>query len=75
MLGHRGCRLGMLNPEIYEMQARAIFNAVVVLTEKGIPVKPEIMIPLVGHVNELKRMRQLVIDIAEKVKEENRNWL
>ena len=54
MLGNRGCRLGMLNPEIYEMQAKAIFNAVVKLIEKGISVKPEIMIPLVGHVNELK---------------------
>jgi pyruvate, orthophosphate dikinase len=71
MLGSRGCRLGMLNPEIYEMQASAIFNAVVTLMKKGIQVKPEIMIPLVGHVNELKRMRQLVIDIADKVKEEN----
>jgi pyruvate, orthophosphate dikinase len=71
MLGHRGCRLGLVYPEIYEMQARAIFNAVITLTEKGITVKPEIMIPLVGHVNELKIMRQLVIDIADKVKEEN----
>jgi pyruvate,orthophosphate dikinase len=71
MLGHRGCRLGVVYPEIYEMQARAIFNAVITLTEKGMTVKPEIMIPLVGHVNELKIMRQLVIDIADKVKEEN----
>ncbi len=71
MLGSRGCRLGMLNPEIYEMQASAIFNAVVTLMKKELQVKPEIMIPLVGHVNELKRMRQLVIDIADKVKEEN----
>jgi pyruvate, orthophosphate dikinase len=71
MLGHRGCRLGLVYPEIYEMQARAIFNAVITLTEKGIIVKPEIMIPLVGHVNELKIMRELVIDIADKVKEEN----
>lgn len=70
MLGLRGCRLGLVFPEIYEMQAKAIFNAVVTLTEKGIPVNPEIMIPLVGHVNELSRMRQLVVDVAEKVKEE-----
>ena len=56
------------------MQARAIFNAVITLTEKGITVKPEIMIPLVGHVNELKIMRELVIDIADKVKEETWNW-
>ncbi|HEY4548737.1 MAG TPA: pyruvate, phosphate dikinase [Bacillus sp. (in: firmicutes)] len=70
MLGSRGCRLGLLNPEIYEMQAKAIFNAVVKLIEKGISVKPEIMIPLVGHVNELTIMRKLVIDIADQIKAE-----
>ncbi|AWI11340.1 pyruvate, phosphate dikinase [Caldibacillus thermoamylovorans] len=67
MLGHRGCRLGIIYPEIYEMQVRAIINAAVKVTEKGIPVKPEIMIPLVGHVNELKRLRQLVEETAEQV--------
>lgn len=67
MLGHRGCRLGIIYPEIYEMQVRAIINAAVKVTEKGILVKPEIMIPLVGHVNELKRMRQLVEETAEQV--------
>lgn len=67
MLGNRGCRLGIIYPEIYEMQVRAIINAAVKVTEKGIPVKPEIMIPLVGHVNELKRMRQLVEETAEQV--------
>ncbi|XJZ25747.1 pyruvate, phosphate dikinase [Bacillota bacterium Lsc_1132] len=70
MLGHRGCRLGMIYPEIYEMQAKAIFYAAAKLAEKGILVKPEIMIPLVGHVNELKKMRQLVIDSGNQVKEE-----
>lgn len=70
MLGHRGCRLGMIYPEIYEMQAKAIFYAVVKLAEKGIEAKPEIMIPLVGHVNELKEMRQLVVNSANLVKEE-----
>lgn len=70
MLGHRGCRLGMIHPEIYEMQAKAIFYAAARVEEKGIQVKPEIMIPLVGHVNELKKMRQLVIDSAVQVKEE-----
>ncbi len=70
MLGHRGCRLGMVNPEIYEMQAKAIFYAVAKLAEKGTIVKPEVMIPLVGHVNELKVMRQLVIDAAVQVQEE-----
>ena len=70
MLGHRGCRLGVIFPEIYEMQAKAIFNAVITVTEKGIAVNPEIMIPLVGHANELKMLRQLVVDTAEKIKEE-----
>ncbi|TDL76664.1 pyruvate, phosphate dikinase [Rhodococcus qingshengii] len=70
MLGHRGCRLGMVYPEIYEMQAKAIFYAAAKLADKGMEVQPEIMIPLVGHVNELKQMRQLVIDAAIKVQEE-----
>jgi pyruvate, orthophosphate dikinase len=70
MLGHRGCRLGMIHPEIYEMQARAIFYAVAKLADKGIEVQPEIMIPLVGHVNELKEMRELVNTAAHSIKEE-----
>ncbi|HAQ08052.1 MAG TPA: pyruvate, phosphate dikinase [Bacillus bacterium] len=70
MLGHRGCRLGMIHPEIYEMQARAIFYAVTKLADKGIDVQPEIMIPLVGHVNELKEMRELVNAAAQSIKEE-----
>ncbi|WP_160726158.1 pyruvate, phosphate dikinase [Bacillus sp. USDA818B3_A] len=70
MLGHRGCRLGMIFPEIYEMQAKAIFYAAAKLAEKGMEVQPEIMIPLVGHVNELKEMRRLVIDSALLVQQE-----
>ena len=70
MLGLRGCRLGIVLPEIYEMQVRAIFNAVVAVLDKGIPVRPEIMIPLVGHVNELKRLRRLVVDTAETIQSE-----
>lgn len=70
MLGLRGCRLGLIYPEIYEMQARAIFNAAANLLEKGVAVKPEIMIPLVGHVHELRVMRRLVVETAEKVMEE-----
>ncbi|WP_409270274.1 pyruvate, phosphate dikinase [Neobacillus sp. SCS-31] len=71
MLGHRGCRLGMINPEIYMMQAKAIFYAAAAVAEKGITVKPEIMIPLVGHVHELREMRQLVIEAASQIKEES----
>ncbi|WP_079527817.1 pyruvate, phosphate dikinase [Halobacillus hunanensis] len=70
MLGHRGCRLGMIYPEIYAMQARAIFYAISKVAEKGIHVNPEIMIPLVGHVNELKEMRQLVMNTGERIQEE-----
>ncbi|MBO1511421.1 pyruvate, phosphate dikinase [Metabacillus bambusae] len=70
MLGHRGCRLGMIFPEIYMMQAKAIFYAIANVMEKGMVVKPEIMIPLVGHVNELKEMRQLVINAKLQVEEE-----
>ena len=54
MLGFRGCRLGMAFPEITEMQARAIFEAACDAAKKGIKVKPEIMIPLVGDLNEFK---------------------
>lgn len=60
MLGQRGCRLGILFPEIYEMQARAIFQAVMTLRKEGIETSPDIMIPLVGHASELKRLRELV---------------
>jgi pyruvate,orthophosphate dikinase len=70
MLGLRGCRLGMVHPEIYEMQAKAIFYAIAEVTKKGLEVKPEIMIPLVGHVNELREMRQLVVDAGAQVQEE-----
>lgn len=70
MLGLRGCRLGLMYPEIYEMQAKAIFYAIAELAERKIKVKPEIMIPLVGHVQELREMRQLVILACEEVAKE-----
>ncbi len=70
MLGLRGCRLGIIHPEIYEMQVKAIFYATLTLMKKGVDVKPEIMIPLVGHVNELKEMRQLVEKVAMQIQEE-----
>ncbi|OEF96367.1 pyruvate, phosphate dikinase [Desulfuribacillus alkaliarsenatis] len=70
MLGHRGCRLGVVYPEIYEMQAKAIFMAAANLAKAGIKVIPEVMIPLVGHVNELALMRKLVVDTAKDVLEE-----
>ena len=67
MLGHRGCRLGISYPEITEMQARAIFEAACELTREGEKVRPEIMIPLVGHVAELANQREIVIRIADEV--------
>jgi pyruvate,orthophosphate dikinase len=57
MLGHRGCRLGITFPEIYRMQVRAIAEAARQVAESGVKVQPEVMIPLVAHVEELKRLR------------------
>jgi len=70
MLGHRGCRLTITYPEIAEMQARAIIEAACELKERGKDVRPEIMIPLVGHVNELKVSKEKVVAVAEKVMDE-----
>ncbi|MDW7729160.1 MAG: pyruvate, phosphate dikinase [Bacillota bacterium] len=68
MLGHRGCRLGLVYPEIYKMQVRAIFLALFKLLDEGMPeekLQPEIMIPLVGHREEMARMKKLVEITAE----------
>ncbi len=67
MLGHRGCRLGITFPEIYEMQVYAIMEAACEVTKEGIKAIPEIMIPLVGHYNELKILREITENICEKV--------
>ena len=67
MLGHRGCRLGLVYPEITEMQARAIIEAACQVTREGVTVLPEIMIPLVATVEELKRQRKIVVDTAKQV--------
>jgi pyruvate,orthophosphate dikinase len=67
MLGHRGCRLGITYPEIYEMQVQAIMEAACELSKQKVKVIPEIMIPLVAHVNELKMMREVAIKVAEEV--------
>ncbi len=72
MLGFRGCRLGIIYPEITEMQARAIFEAAVNVQKRGIKVKPEIMIPLVGHVKELKLQEEIVRRVAKEVIAENK---
>lgn len=67
MLGQRGCRLGIVFPEIYEMQIEALFRAASDCMDRGIRVLPEIMIPLVGHVSELKVLRELVDQVADRV--------
>jgi len=67
MLGHRGCRLGVTYPEIYEMQVRAIMEAACEASSQGVKVEPEIMIPLVGHVNELKILRDMTVEVAEEI--------
>jgi len=71
MLGHRGCRLGITYPEIYEMQVVAIMEAACELAkEEKFQIIPEIMIPLVGHVNELAMMREVTTRVCERVMEE-----
>jgi pyruvate,orthophosphate dikinase len=67
MLGHRGCRLGITYPEIYEMQAQAIFEAACDVAREGIAVLPEVMIPLIGTTRELEITREMVERIAKKV--------
>ena len=66
MLGHRGCRLGITFPEIYEMQVRAIIRAAVKVAAEGVPVKPEIMIPLVGSGQEMAFTKSLATRVAEE---------
>ena len=70
MLGHRGCRLGVTYPEIYEMQVRAIFEAACELTKKGFKIVPEVMIPLIGAVEEFAMLKKSAVAVAEKVMSE-----
>jgi pyruvate,orthophosphate dikinase len=70
MLGFRGCRLGVVFPEITEMQSRAIIEAAVNVSKRGIRVKPEIMIPLVGTVNEFSLQEEIVREAAREVMKE-----
>jgi len=70
MLGHRGCRLAVTYPEIAEMQTRAIIEAAINVKNEGIDVVPEIMVPLVGELKELKYIKDIIVKTAEKVMEE-----
>jgi pyruvate, orthophosphate dikinase len=67
MLGHRGCRLGIVYPEVTAMQARAIFEAACQVKKSGVNVKPEVMIPLVGYITEFKNQEEVIREQAEKV--------
>ncbi len=74
MMGHRGCRLAVTYPEIARMQTRAVMEAAIeVSQEKGYDIVPEIMIPLVGEKKELKFVKDVVVETAEKVKEEKKS--
>jgi pyruvate, orthophosphate dikinase len=70
MLGHRGCRLAVTYPEIYQMQSRAIAEAAAKLTQEGVTLVPEIMIPLVATAKELEILRAQTIEVVEKVQKE-----
>ncbi len=72
MLGHRGCRLGLTHPEIYETQIQAIFEAACQVAAKGGAVHPEVMIPLVGAVEEFVRLKEMTIRVARSVMERER---
>jgi len=68
MLGHRGCRLAVTYPEIAEMQTEAIITAALeVRKEEGLDIVPEIMVPLVGHVNELRFVKKTIVEVADKL--------
>ncbi len=70
MMGLRGCRLGLTYPEINEMQVRAIFEAACDVKKEGVNVMPYVMIPLIGHVNELKTAKEILVKVAQDVMKE-----
>lgn len=71
MMGHRGCRLDVTYPEIAKMQTRAIIEAAILLENEKIKVSPEIMIPLIGDVNELKYVKSIIVEEAEEIIKNN----
>jgi len=70
MLGHRGVRLGITHPDLYDMQVEAIFRAAAKLKKEGLNPKPYVMVPLVGHVNEMRAVRERIDAIAARTMEE-----
>ncbi|MGX7198011.1 pyruvate, phosphate dikinase [Enterococcus olivae] len=71
MLGHRGCRLGITEPRIYQMQVKAIFNSAIRLAKEGLSVCPEVMVPLVSEKNELKNVKDFLIETIEQTFKEH----
>ncbi len=71
MLGHRGCRLAVTYPEIAVMQTKAIINAAIQVNKEGLSIEPEIMIPLVGALNEFKVVKNTIVETANRIIEEN----
>ncbi len=71
MMGHRGCRLAITYPEIAKMQTRAVIEAAINVNKKGMNITPEIMIPLVGDVKELEYVKNIVVEVANKIIKEN----
>ena len=71
MLGHRGCRLAVTYPEIAVMQTKAIINAAIEVNKEGLNVEPEIMIPLVGALNEFRVVKNIIVETANSIIEEN----
>jgi len=67
MLGHRGCRLGLTHPEIYEVQLQAVFEAALAAAREGVQVYPEVMHPLVGTGEEIRRLRAMTVAMAERI--------
>jgi pyruvate,orthophosphate dikinase len=70
MMGHRGCRLAITYPEIYNMQVRAIVEAACIVKKEGTPVHPEIMVPLVSTVRELQLLRRSIVELMHRVMDE-----
>ena len=71
MMGHRGCRLSVTYPEIARMQTRAVMEAAINVTKEGLNVIPEIMIPLVGEVKELKYVKDIVVEVSDSIIKES----
>jgi pyruvate,orthophosphate dikinase len=71
MLGHRGCRLGLTYPEVYQVQVQAIFEAACELKKEGLDPRPEVMVPLVGLVKEMAVLRRVIVQEADRIQKQS----